>query len=761
MLVWVGGFLAGQLLAQAAHVSIPRLTAPHGLNALLAAEVPPGMVAVDGFMQHDPREGVPVSQPTRVFLGYDDRAFYVVFHCRDSRPRDIRAHISRRDAILQDDYVGVALDTDLGHQRALLFEVNARGQQQDGVLQQSVIDAQKNAVRFDIEAADYSFDTVWSSAAVLRPDGYRVALAIPFKSLRFPTRPVQDWGILLLRFIPRNGELSFWPTVTRSINGLLTQEGEVDQLHHLEAPHNLQLEPYGLFRSDHVLDLKNGAYANHFFDRRAGLDAKYTFLTNFNLDLTANPDFSQVESDSPQETTNQRYEVYFPEKRPFFQERSDLFQTPGSLFFSRRILDPELGTRLTGRKGRTTLGALWTDDRGPGEALPAGDPRAGARANFFAVRTQRDFWSDSSLGTEWTERDFLDRHNDVLSLDLRLRLSTALRLSAQAMQTFTRGHTAASESQTYLPGISTTTAAARWQAAGGYVTALDYASHAWEGNIAYTDLAPAFQADLGFIRRTNIRDLRASLRRNVWGRRRFALAQPILTLRRNYDHGGVLQDEQVGVGAFIVLAHDARLQLHQNHYFERYLGVPLQTNLSTVNFDSPAWGWLSAAATYWQGSQINYYPAAGLQPFTGAFQFGAVRLVVRPSTRLEIDNIYFGTRLHTQGTDRNIFNDHVLRNEVQYQFSRALSLRTIFDYHGTLPNTSLTAIPYAKRFNGDVLLTYLISPGTALYLGYDNLNENYLHPLQFDPASGDLERGPQFLTSGRQFFLKLSYLYRF
>ncbi|MHB8735908.1 MAG: carbohydrate binding family 9 domain-containing protein, partial [Terriglobales bacterium] len=637
------------------------MATPRGLSALLAADVPDGMVAVEGFMQHDPREGVPVSQKTRVYLGYDDHAFYAVFHCRDTRPEEIRAHISRRDAILQDDYVGVALDTDLGHQRALLFEANARGQQQDGVLQQSVIDAQKNSVRYDIEAADYSFDTVWHSAATIRPDGYRVAIAIPFKSLRFPTRPVQDWGILLLRFIPRNGELSYWPTVTRSVNGLLTQEGRAESLSHLETPHNLQLVPYGLFRSDHVLDPNSGVYANHFLDQRAGLDAKYTFLTNFNLDLTANPDFSQVESDSPQETTNQRYEVYFPEKRPFFQERSDLFQTPGSLFFSRRILDPELGARLTGRKGRTTLGALWTDDRGPGEALPAGDPRAGARANFFAVRGQHDFWSDSSIGTEWTERDFLDRHNDVFSLDLHLRLSTALRLSAQAIQTLTRGHSAASEGMDYAPGISTTTAGAPWQSAAGYNASLNYASRTWEADASYNDLAPRFQADLGFIRRTNIRDFRAGVRRNFWGRRRFALAQPILTLRRNYDHRGVVEDETIGVGAFIVLAHDARLQLHQNHYFERYLGLPLQTNLSTVNIDSPAWDWLSAAATYWHGSQINYYPAAGLAPFTGAYQFGAISLIVRPTARLEVDNIYFGTRLHTRGPGGNIFNDHVVR----------------------------------------------------------------------------------------------------
>src|SRR5947207_11266602 len=131
---------------------------------------------------------------------------------------------------------------------------------------------------------------------------------------------------------------------------------------------NMQFIPYGVLRSFRALDTRDPAVPR--FDHRdaefhGGIDSKFVLHDNLVLDVTANPDFSQVESDEPQITVNQRFEVFFPERRPFFLENSDYFKTPIDLFFTRRIGDPQFGARLTGKVGPYSLGILATDDRGP------------------------------------------------------------------------------------------------------------------------------------------------------------------------------------------------------------------------------------------------------------------------------------------------------------------------------------------------------------------------------------------------------------
>lgn len=748
-------------------VAIPKIPAPHSLEALLAGPAPAGFVRVGGFVQHDPREGLPSSQPTAAFLAYDERDFYVVFYCRDSDPKEIRAQLSQRDNVLNDDYVGVILDPDHARRQATIFIVDAGGQQQDGLIDQGMIDAQPN-VTYDLQAADYTYDTNWRSAARRVPDGYRVALAIPFTSLRFPRRTAQDWGVLLFRYIYRDGELSYWPSVTRKINGLLPQEGTAAGLEGIEAPHNLELIPYGVFRANHSLDPDTGEFQGHALQQRYGLDAKYTFLTDMNLDLTLNPDFSEVESDAPLPTTNQRFEVVYPEKRPFFEERSDIFNIPeNELFFSRRIEDPEYGARLTGKQGRTTLGALFTDDRGPGELVAPGDPRYGQRAEFGAVRLMRDLFSDSTVGALWTSRSFLNRRNDVFEADANLRLSSSLRFTASALESATSGHSLAAEQDpAATPALA---AAAPTQTAGGGYAALNYLSKGWQADVNYNNLSPNFQDDLGYIPRTDIRDWHADALRNFYGKGWYRLLQPQVHLRWNKDHEGNLQDEEFLPQLYIMFPRNADFEVFYQAQFERYLGAPFYHHLYGLGYDLP-WGTrfkLSGGNEF--GDAINYFPAAGMLPFLGNFQLGEYSLDFRPTRLLDATTTFYQTRMQANGRDgplalaspgRDLFNENILRSEWVYQFSRALSYRFILTYQNSLPNAQLTASPYTKQLDFDGLVTYLVTPGTAVYAGYDSLSDNYLRPLAFDPA-GALLRGPAFLNDGRVIFVKISYLFRY
>src|SRR5579864_6398405 len=216
-------------------------------------------------------------------------------------------------------------------------------------------------------------------------------MTIPFKSLRFPKADLQQWRIILNRSIPRTNENLFWPRISNRIQGRFNQAATATGIEHISGVHNIQLIPYGLLRGYRDIDQRDPL--NPFFESRtlqpeAGLDAKFILHDSFVLDATINPDFSQVESDQPQITVNQRFEVFFTEKRPFFLENSNYFTSPINLVFTRRIAHPEFGLRLTGKSGPWALGVLASDDRAPGEALPLSDPHAGDRATFAIARVR-------------------------------------------------------------------------------------------------------------------------------------------------------------------------------------------------------------------------------------------------------------------------------------------------------------------------------------------------------------------------------------
>src|SRR3989449_4302508 len=334
-------------------------------------------VAVTGFRQRDPGDGAAVSAPTTAYLSYDDDNLYVVFVCKDD-PTKVRATLANREDVAGDDGVAVYLDTFHDRKRAYIFWANPLGVQLDGIITEGQSD-------------DYSFDTVWQSNGHLTPDGYVVRLAIPFRSLRFGSGTVQSWGIALGRFIRRYNEESYWPYLTKRVSGFVPQFATLEGLQDIAPGRNIRFNPYSAFTGARFLDRAVPAFrrAN---DPRIGLDAKAVLGGALTLDGTVNPDFSQVESDQPQVTINERFEVFFPEKRPFFIENAGYFQTPVNLFFSRRIADPGGGLRVTGKAGRWAVGAIGTDDRTPGAVLGAG------RAGIGVVRVQRDLGGESTLG---------------------------------------------------------------------------------------------------------------------------------------------------------------------------------------------------------------------------------------------------------------------------------------------------------------------------------------------------------------------------
>jgi hypothetical protein len=715
-------------------ISIPRVSTPPKLADYLEGKTRPDELKVTGFAQREPGDGTPVSHETTAYISYDDKNFYAVFVCKDE-PGKVRAHMNKRENTDGDDLVGLTLDTFNDHRRAYLFGSNPLGVQMDGIVTEGQND-------------DMSFDTVWYSEGKVEGDGYVVWMAIPFKSLRFDNADVQTWGVALIRGINRNNETSFYPYITRRIEGFTQQFATMNGLQKISPGRNIQIIPYGFFAHARFLEF-DPARLKTDTEVRGGVDAKIVFKDSFTLDVTVNPDFSQVESDEPQVTVNQRFEVFFPEKRPFFLENAGYFSTPETLFFSRRIADPDFGARLTGKAGAWEIGALAIDDRAEGKFYGVGHPLHDKDSGIGVLRIQRQLPNQSSLGFMATSRDFASSHNRVFSADGRWKLDKNWVMTGQAIQSYTKT----------LDGEHFSDPA--------FNVSLNRSGRYFQNFFNYTDRSPDFHTDLGFVPRTDIRDLSnfASYR---WRPKSGKLQSYGFNLFTEaiWNHRGELQDWRVNLPFVAEFSGNTNIFIRRAEFADSFAGVRVREHTNDIQFFTGFLKWLSFYANVTTGVQANFFPVQGL-PY-GAKSFnGSTGFTLRPSSQVSFNQQYIFDRLATrdghlpEGETRPtvIYNNHILRSKVNYQFNRTLSLRAIFDYNAVLPNERLIGLQRDKRFTADFLMTYLVNPGTALYVGYTDGYQN----LALDNSSPAAIRriGSPTFSTGRQFFAKMSYLLRF
>ena len=771
-------------------MTIPRLAHAPALEDFLTMKpegpVAPGMVKIIHFVQQQPHDGQPVSQPTEAYLGYDEKNLYVVFVCHDD-PAKVRAHETRREDFNgNDDDVAIMLDTFHDRRRAYEFEVNPRGIQWDAIYTEaSYADTGGNF--------DSSFDTLWYSKGKVTEQGYVVWIAIPFRSLRFPSAQDQTWGIILLREIIRDNERAFWPYISINQEGRLGQAGSAKGLSGISPGRNLQLIPYGLLNSFHTVDDRGpytpcptatdptatcARYQNRAIGGTVGLDGKVIFNDSLVLDATANPDFSQVESDEPQVTVNQRYRVYFPEKRPFFIENSDYFHTPIDLFFTRNIVNPDAGIRLTGKTGAYSLGILASDDRAPGLTVSPADPLFKSRSYFNIARVSRDIFKQSSIGaiyTDW-EDPAANTFNRVGGLDARFKFSPQLTASAQGVVSST--YCSDQYSTTY------STCAAGYSAGPAYKAELDYTTRHWLQSGVYNDVSPGFFTQPGFVTRVDIREYRDGTSYNFRPKRGPVVAWgPELFGHWTWDHTGLRLDTDYAPDLAITLKRQTRIvlmpyeetreRLRPGRDFAGPTGGPnldFHEHASGVNVISSPFSQFTLGANYFWGDEINFVPGVNAAPYLAHFEQGGATATIHPFSQLKVDNTYLVSRLRTRDTNANIFNNHIIRSKWNWQFNRELSLRVILQYNATLtrnsPSVSANLFPYtylptSKQFNTDILVTYLLHPGTALYVGYNTDQQNLDPSLQIDPVLPGVHHGTRLINDGRLFFVKVSYLFRF
>jgi len=707
------------------------------------------LAKVDRFVQRAPSDGEPVSQMTEAYFGYDDKNLYAIYICFDKEPDKIRARLSRREDVFDDDSVELMLDTFHDHRRAYAFFSNPLGVQADALWTEG-------------QQWDFSFDTVFDSQAKLTDRGFIVWMAIPFRSLRFASTDPQTWGILLDREIKRNNESSFWPQYSTRISGRLNQEGEAFGLEQISPGRNLQLIPYGIFRSFKQLDLRdpfNPTFTQRDAFGQIGLDGKAVLKDKFVLDTTINPDFSQVESDEPQVTVNQRFEVLFPEKRPFFLENANYFQTPINLVFTRRIVDPKWGVRLTGKDGPWTVGTLVAQDAAPGTTSAPSD-QLYQKDSYFAIgRLSRDIGSQSSIGVLYTDREVDGYFNRVGGADTRIRLNSNWVASAQAVYSSTVN--------VFDEDFMTT---------GDYQsgTAVD-GTLAREGrrlniDAEYTDRSPNFRTLAGFDPQPDIRNIydRVQYYFRPEGKHLVSWA-PMFETYQTYDHEGnrinsgyfpSVQFEFIGPTVFQVLYAQEMERLRPQDFAAITTIQKYVRHTTDFTLDTSYYRPISFHIDWRFGTRVNYDPPDGVIPMLAKRTSVNATLTVRPNKSLRIDNTYLLFRLRNLDDAPGALNFHVIRSKWNYQINRRLSFRFIGEYTSVLSNPSFTSIPPGKTFNADFLATYLVHPSTAVYVGYNSNTENVLLPLQAD-ANGNLLTGDKFVNDGRNFFVKVSYLFRF
>jgi hypothetical protein len=713
------------------------------------------------FIQNTPTDGAPATEPTEVYMGRTTTTLYFVFLCFDQHPELIRTHLARRENILKDDYVSVNLDPFQDRQRGVEFQVNPNGVQAD-------------ASWTETNGPDYSYDQVWDSDGHITHKGWMALIAIPFRSLRFPPHS-SDWGVVLSRNIPRNSETDNWPRISANVSGELSQEGtlHLGALAGVTGSHNLQLTPYALGQNEHTLeslDPNNPFFSTRNAEATAGGELKAVLKDSIVLDATVNPDFSDVESDQPQFTVNQRYPVYFPELRPFFLENASYFATPLTLLYTRNIIRPQLGARITGKLGRTNLGILAIDDREPGQTVQPGDPLYKHHAGYFVGRASQDLGKGSNIGLMFTDEEFGGGFNRVGGADFTWRLNDHWTALGQLVESATRQNNPASAAFVFPPN---------YNAGPATDMQVNRSGHSFNLNDEYQDISRGFATLTGFLQTSNIRS--DHLHSNYqWFPKHSKIQSIGLETNQNiaFDHASNRVYHYSTFDPFFLLPNNivlAPLFGQNSDTVGPQNGYPLTANHNfTENFAGfVAKGQPSSQLNFniqaLRSGNVNYNPLPGQAPFLLNQETVQALISINPIRHLTDDSTYLLDRDHAAHGGQFVYETQTFRTKLNYQFTRAWSARLIVEYDSTLADPFQTSLQRTKEVQTQALLTWLPHPGTVIYIGYNNDIQNYNHRLcstlpnsrSCDPSRPILPRGLNYLNDGRQFFIKASYLLRF
>ncbi len=767
-------------------ITITRFASAPIIDGNLNDEVWKTAVIFKDFLQTQPGENIAPEQATEVRIGYDATNLYFAFRAWDE-PGKVRATVAKRDNIFDDDFIWLTLDTFNDRRKAYALAFNPLGIQADGIFSESSSNNNE----------DYSVDIVMESKGQLVDDGYIIEVAIPFKSLRYEIGKGKNWGLHLTRRIKhKNNEQNSWMPIVRGQNGFLNQAGQITGIEDISTTHNLEIIP-SLTVSESgrrvsalpagVSPLTNpGRLVNQPIKFDPGVTLKYGLTPNITLDFTANPDFAQVEADQTVLTANQRFPLFFEERRPFFLEGIEIFQTSMQPVHTRSIIDPDYAAKISGKRGRNSFGLMLAADRAPGNysdderndltTRPNIERFLDHKAYIGVLRVKHDVGRESEIGMIATSYNFIEKHNHLGGIDGRFKLTPHAVVSFQALGTNSRRYFYSPEEDKSI---------FRTGNGFGYVTTLDYTQRRFGFFATSEGRTRDYRADVGFTRRTNSnfsgifgritsdpkRDTKSKLQAwRLFGR-----------TAGNYDWQGRSQQMFSGGNFFMQFQKQINVGFGGNRHYERifeeefgrkrtltrtgaFVGDSERSavgyNLFTFISASPSkkyslnmeMGMNTAELDYDFGAGQRYprispaalaNPNAALDPGVGHGKFLSANVEIKPTNPLRFSLDYTKSRLTRDDTQRLAYDDNIFSFRTSYQFTRFVFVRSRIDY------TTL-----GSRVRGQFLFGWTPNPGTSFYAGYND-DMNY---RGFSPFTDRYE--PGFQRNGRTFFIKMSYLIR-
>ncbi len=726
---------------------IPRIESTVQVDGKLEEPVWSQATRLAGFWQYQPVDGRPAEEQTELLVWYSPEAIYFGIIAHDRNPAAIRSTVADRDNIDNDDYVVLDLDTFHDRRRAFFFGVNPLGVQSDGVRSEGA----GQVSSLIPGSTDVNPDFTWESKGRITGRGYEVEIRIPFKSLRYPGSGPQNWGFNATRMVQRTGYTDTWTDVRRANASFLGQEGALGGLHDLRHGVTVDAQPFVTATAEGSRD-PNGQFNREDVNPDAGLNLRLGF-SSYALDATVNPDFSQVESDAGQVTVNERFALFYPEKRPFFLEGIELFGSPQTLVYTRRIVDPKAGAKFTGKFGQLGVAHLTAVDQ-PG----------GPDAWFNITRLRRDFGKNSIAGITFTNRDQTDNHNRVLAGDFRYVWSLY----------YTQFQYGRSWTNDPLGSRSAPIWLAEWDRTGrgwGFNYQLYGLGHDFDDQAGFVNRLRSGVVNGHFFNRFTLYGSRGALLENftvffgperTWLYDKFGFT-PGLEGKEQLDATFQLRD------GWELNGHFERnfVNFQDSSYAGYSIGSPTGPGyLPAEDFSgftwqakvtTPTWRKLGALVSYQRGRAAIFQEGT-----TGTGWILTGQLEVRPVTTVRIAAT--GTVFRLSRLDGSEFaRSTIPRLKVEYQPTRALFFRAIGEYRSDRTAALLDPVtgsplfidgaaqPEAS-FNGlrvDLLASYEPTPGTVAFLGYGSSLEgdeefNWSH----------LER----MSDG--FFLKLAYQVR-
>ena len=720
-------------------VQIKRFAHAPVLDGNLGGDWSDAQVPAD-FFEVAPLGNVAPPVKTVAYLGYDSQNLYFAFHCFDPNPAAIRANLTERDHLNVDDFAGLYLDTFGDGHHAYEFMVNPRGVQMD-------------AMRTEGQPEDFTWDGRWSSIGRIVEDGYVVQAKIPLTNLMYSSKPIQDWRFLLIRVWPREQGKVELMNFKMDYNNpcLICQFAKLEGVEGVRGTQPARSEHAWLdnfsvlatltaHRTDRPFQLQN--HTNSAVD--PGVFVNWSPLPSTQIQFAAHPDFSQVEADVNQLAVNNRFVLFFPERRQFFQETNDIFAAPGTpggfafdgyggiaggtsgqplnLFYSRSIVQPLAAGKLTQKSGRGQLSVFWATDELPTIVVP--NPNGSTIVQLpgesvdTAARYTMNVWRNSSVGFSFFDMQAGGGRSIVGSTDFLLRPWRNVDITGQ----YAHSDADALGSLDLLAQF-----AGRKTSGNAFDFQVDHTGAHHILQAGYYDISRNFRSDLGFVRQTDLRTLDTSGTLQWIPSDNPVLVRmgPAFRFVNSYNHIGLLMERTYSAGLLGVTRGQVDTRLHFDLTTERVSGIEFVDEKRVVGeFQGrPAKWLLPLNANFVVGDLVDL---VNVRRGRG-YSLGAGGSI-RPFSNLAFTIDTSHERLERKDTGKEVYHAQIARVHAEYYFSRKADLRWIPQYSWVIRDPHQYVIPVLRSnhtLNSYLLFTYRFHPSISLIVGY---NDSFVGP---------------------------------